>query len=97
MTRRPLRLGMAVAAALLLVGAGGCLYRAIDLDVTAEEGLKYSIPGMQRSAGHTKDDVARAKLVFGEMERLGDRWGDAAGVLFLMSAGCAAVWWRVRA
>jgi hypothetical protein len=82
---------------LLLVATFPCLYRSVELGVTAEEGLKYSIPSMRGSAGYSADFNSTAESDFRDMDRSGDRWGDVALVLFFCCLTSASVGlWMLR-
>jgi hypothetical protein len=68
-----------------LFAALACFYQSIDASVTAEEGMRYSIPGMQGDKRYSEDHIKRARIEFQESARSGDRWGDLFAIAFLAS------------
>jgi hypothetical protein len=62
----------------LLICAVFCGLKGVALAVTAEEGLNYSVPGMQADARYPAAEVRRVEMDFRRGQRLGEEWMTAA-------------------
>jgi hypothetical protein len=81
----------------LFVASLYCFYKQIELGVTAEEGLRYSIPAMQGSGTYTAAQLTKAESVFRQMDFAGKRWGTCAEMIVAASIGTAiTAGWRLR-
>lgn len=84
----------------LLLAAGYCFYKGLDPGITAEEGLRYSLPAMKADPRYSKQDILYAEADFKKLEHLGDEWSDAfAACAFLaVITGGAGIWmlWSAR-
>ena len=72
---------------LFLLAVLPCFYKALGLGITAEEGLKYSVPAMKASTSYSAEYVRDEEATFRAMEHLGNRWGTVAEVLFFLCVG----------
>jgi len=86
MTRRGKASTLCEVALVLILVAGYCFYRAIDAGVTAEEGLKYSLPAMKADPRYSKQQMDHAESEFRKLDRAGDEWSSGAAALFLFAA-----------
>jgi hypothetical protein len=69
--------------------AGFCMYRGVPLGITADEGLRYSVPNLQPK------EATRATPDFVEMKRQADQWGRWAEIALGISVVlCFAGWKR---
>lgn len=97
MTARRKDLTMSAVALGLFFASLFCFYKSIELSVTAEEGLRYSIPGMQRSGTYASAQLTTAESAFRHMDFAGKRWGMYAEVILAASIGTAVtVGWMLR-
>ena len=94
MRKRTIGVTLCWSAVLLLIASLPYAYKAIDLGVTAEEGLRYSVPGMKASTSYSAASITRAEFDFRRMDRTADEWGSLAEVLFLacVSSAFTGIW-----
>ena len=86
---------LCLLAFLLLVATATCFYKAIGLGITAEEGLKYSVPAMRASKSCSSAYASETESGFRVMRRTSDKWGTGAEILFLLCLGTAFVGLRL--
>jgi hypothetical protein len=81
----------------LFVASLFCFYRSIELGVTTEEGLKYSVPAMRADAKYSPDFVKAEETNFRAMNVSGNHRGTLAEVVLVLSiVGLATSIWTLR-
>ena len=71
-----------------ILAAGFCMYRGVPLGITAEEGMRYSVPNLKA------EEAARATSEFAEMKQSADRWGRRAEIALGVSVVLCFMGWR---